>query len=111
MFKPEPPECYCNVLPHEDRDQCPVHGIHAQEAQAKAQREQATRKVSVGRTKPLWESPSDSTAIDEIWETVEQAYFEGRITSQQRGLFRWAAQKAKEAESRCTHCGAPIEEL
>jgi len=111
MFKPDAPECYCNVLPHDDWDQCPVHGIHAQEAQAKAKHEQAARKVSVGRTQPSWESPSDSTAIDEIWEKVEEAYFEGRITRQQRGLFRWAAQKAKESESRCTQCGAPIEEL
>ena len=106
MFKPEPPECYCDVLPSEDRDQCPVHGIHAQEAQAKVEREQAARKVSVGRTQPLWDSPSESTAIDDIWEMVEQMYFDGRLTSQQRSLFQWAARKAKESESRCTHCGA-----
>jgi hypothetical protein len=106
---PDTPECYCNVLPHEDWDECPVHGIKAQEAAAQA--EKASRKVSVGRTHPLWEKPSESTAIDEIWEKVEEAFFEGAITSQQRRLFLWAARKAKESESRCTQCGAPVEEL
>ena len=99
-------ECYCDVLPSEDRDQCPAHGTAAQEAKA-------PRRVSVGRTQPLWESPSDGTAIDEIWEMVERAYFEGRITRQQRGLFRWAAQKAQEAESavRCSRCAQSVDEV
>ena len=99
-------ECLCGILLREDRDMCPTHGTAAQQAKA-----QAPHKVSVGRTQPLWESPSESTAIDEIWETVERMYFDGRITWRQRGLFRWAAQKAREAESRCGHCGAPVQEL
>jgi hypothetical protein len=111
MLTPDKPECYCNVLPHEDWDQCPLHGIKAQEAKAKVEAEQAARKVSVARTRPLWESPSESTAVDEIWELVEQMYFEQRITSQQRRLFLWAARKSKESESRCSQCGAPVEEL
>jgi hypothetical protein len=86
------PECECGILPHEDRDMCPVHGTKAQEAKA-------PRRVSVGRTQPLWEEPSESTAVGEIWEMVERMYFDGRITRQQRGLFRWAAQKAQEVES------------
>jgi hypothetical protein len=102
-------ECYCDVLPHEDRDLCPAHGTDAQEA--KAQQAQALRRVSVGRTQPLWESPSESSVITEISEMVEQAYFDGRITSQQRSLFRWAVGKAKETESRCGQCGAHVEEL
>ena len=102
-------ECYCDVLPHEDRDQCPAHGTDAQEA--KAREAQGRRRVSVGRTQPLWESPSESTAIDEIWETVQRMHFDGRITSQQRRLFRWAVGKAKETESRCGQCGAHVEEL
>jgi hypothetical protein len=105
------PECYCDVLPHEDWDQCPTHGTKAQEAKAQHAKEQAHRRVSVGRTRPLWDSPSESTAIDEIWEAVERMYFDGRITSQQRGFFRWAARKAQETESRCCQCGAPVQEL
>ena len=88
---------------------CPEHGTKAQEA--KAREAKAARRFSVGRTQPLWESPSESTAIDEIWETVERLYFDGRITSQQRRPFLWAARKAKEAEARCGQCGAPVEEL
>ncbi len=102
-------ECLCGILLREDRDMCPVHGTEAQEA--KARDAQARRKVSVGRTRPLWDSPSESTAIDEIWEAVERMYFDGRITWQQRGFFRWAARKAQETESRCCQCGAPVQEL
>jgi hypothetical protein len=97
-------ECYCDVLPHEDWDQCPAHGTAAQQAKA-------PRRVSVGRTQPLWEEPSETTAVDEIWLMVEQAYFDSRITSQQRRLLRWAVGKAKEAEVRCGQCGEPAQEL
>jgi hypothetical protein len=102
-------ECLCDILLREDRDMCPVHGTEAQEA--KAREAQAGRKVSVGRTQRLWDVPSESTAIAEIWEAVERMYFDGRITWQQRGFFRWAARKAQETESRCGHCGAPVQEL
>jgi len=106
--------CECDILLREDRDLCPVHGTEAQEAKAKqaqAREAQAPRKVSVGRTQPLWESPSESTAIDEIWETVERMYYGARITWQQRRLFRWAAQKAQEVESpaRCSRCAQSID--
>jgi hypothetical protein len=86
------PERMCDILPCEDRDVCPVHGTKAREVQA-------PRRVSVGRTQPLWDEPSESTALDEIWQMLERMYFEGRITWQQRRLFRWAARKAREAES------------
>ena len=101
--------CECDILLREDRDMCPVHGTEAQEA--KAREAQAARRVSVGRTQPLWESPSESAAIDEISETVERAYYDGRITSQQRNLFRWAARKAQEVESpaRCSRCAQSID--
>lgn len=88
---------------------CPAHGTGAQEA--KAQQAQALRKVSVGRTQPLWDEPSESTAVDEVSLLVERLYFDGRITSQQRRLFRWAVGKAKETESRCDQCGEPAQEL
>lgn len=102
-------ECLCGILLREDRDMCPAHGTAAQEA--KAREVQAARKVSVGRTQPLWEEPSESTAIDEISETVERMYFDGRITWQQRGLFRWAAQKAQAVESpaRCSRCAQSLD--
>ena len=101
--------CECDVLLREDRDACPVHGTKAQ--QAKAQEARAPRKVCVGRTQPLWESPFESTAIGEIWEMVERMYFDGRITRQQRGFFRWAVRKAQEAESpaRCSRCAQSID--
>jgi hypothetical protein len=105
------PECLCGILLREDRDDCPVHGTKAQEMQA-------PRKVSVGRTQPLWDEPSVSDALDEIWQVVERMYFDGRITWRQRGLFQWAARKSREVESpaRCSRYaqstdGAPIEEL
>lgn len=102
-------ECLCGILLREDRDVCPVHGTEAQEA--KAREVKAARKVSVGRTQPLWEEPSESTAIDELWGMVERMYYDGRITWQQRGFFRWAARKAQKTESRCCQCGAPVQEL
>jgi len=105
--------CECGILLHDDRNLCPVHGIKAQEA--KAQAEKASREVSVARTRPLWEKPSDATGIDDIWEKVERAYFDGAITRRQRGLFQWAVRKAREVESptRCSRCARclGVEEL
>jgi hypothetical protein len=81
--------CECDILLREDRDLCPEHGT-------KAQAMQARRRVSVGRTQPLWEETTESTAVDEIWVMVERMYFDGRITWRQRGLFQWATRKARE---------------
>ena len=94
----------CDILPQEDRDMRPVHGTEPQE-------KQAPPRISVGRTRPLWEEPSESTAINEIWQTVERMYFDGRITWRQRGLFGWAVRKAREVESRRGQCGAGVQEL
>lgn len=101
--------CECDILLHDDRYLCPIHGIKAQEA--KAQAEKASREVSVARIRPLWEKPSDATGIDEIWEKVEQAYFDRTITRRQRSLFQWAVRKAREAESptRCSRCARNID--
>ena len=106
--------CECDVLLAEDRDMCPIHGTKAQEA--KARESKAPRRVSVGRTYPLWDEPTESTALGEIEQMVEQAYFDGRITRQQRGLFLWAVRKSREAEtprrcSRCTRSIDGVEEL
>ena len=91
-------ECLCGILPHEDWDDCPVHGTEAQEA--KAREAQAPRTVSVGRTQPLWEEPSDCTAIDEIEQMVERAYFDGRITGEQRGAFPGGPCESRESLNR-----------
>jgi uncharacterized Zn finger protein (UPF0148 family) len=105
--------CECGILLHDDRYLCPVHGIKALEAkaQAEAQAEKASREVSVARTRPLWESPSDATGIDQIEQMVERAYYGATITRQQRSLFRWAVRKAREAESptRCSRCARSID--
>ena len=87
---------------------CPVHGIKAQKA--KAQAERAAREVSVARTRPLWEPPSDGMGIDGIEQMVEQAYHDGTITRRQRSLFRWAVRKAREVESpaRCSRCAGSM---
>jgi len=101
--------CECGILLHDDRYLCPVHGIKALEA--KAQAEQALREVSVARTRPLWEKPSDAAGIDQIEQMVERAYYDATITRQQRSLFRWAVRKAREAESptRCSRCARSID--
>ena len=107
---PDKPEYYCNVLSMRIGISGPSTGY----THRKRRQRRNASKLLAGFG---WSHPTSlgfaqhSTAIDEMWETVEQAYFEGRITSQQRGLFRWAAQKAKEAESRGTHCGAPVQNL
>ena len=87
--------CECDILLAEDRDLCPEHGIRAQERKA--------REMRV----PRW-----VTALDEIEQTVERAYCDARISRQQRSLFRWAARKAREAESpaRCSRCAQSLDE-
>lgn len=86
--------CECDILLREDRDMCPVHGKAAQEAKG--------REMRV----PRW-----VTALDEIEQMVERAYYDGRITWQQRSLFRWAARKSREAESpaRCSRCAQSLD--
>jgi hypothetical protein len=98
------PECMCDILLREDRDACPAHGTKAQEIRA-------PRRVSVGRTQPLWDDPSESTALDAIWQMVESMYYAGRITWRQRGLFQWAVRKSLEVESpaRCSRCAQSID--
>lgn len=51
--------------------------------------------------------------LDEIWDMVERAYFDGQITSRQRGFFLWAVRKSREVESpaRYSRCIDGVEEL
>lgn len=84
----EAAECYCDVLPHEDWDQCPAHGTAAQQAQA-------ARKVSVGRTQPLYDVSSGSSTLDRIEDIVNRAIMEGEFTIQQRNILHWALRKCR----------------
>lgn len=59
---------------------------------------------------------TERPALDEICEMVERAYFDGRITWQQRGLFLWAVRKSREVASparysRCARSIDGVEEL
>jgi|HubBroStandDraft_6_1064221.scaffolds.fasta_scaffold276682_2 hypothetical protein len=96
-------ECYCDVLPHEDRDQCPAHGIAAQEA--KAQEVQAARRVSVGRTQPLYDVSSGSSTLDRIEDIVNRAIMEGEFTVQQRNILHWALRKCRSIMEECADFG------
>jgi hypothetical protein len=91
-------ECYCDVLPHEDRDQCPAHGTAAQQAQA-------ARKVSVGRTQPLYDVSSGSSTLDRIEDIVNRAIMEGEFTVQQRNILHWALRKCRSIMEECADFG------
>jgi hypothetical protein len=85
-------ECYCDVLPREDRDCCPVHGIPAA---APPSRQPQPRRVSVGRTQPLYDVSSGASALDRIEDIVNRAIMEGEFTVQQRNILRWALRKCR----------------
>lgn len=64
---------------------------------------------------PIDPMKTERPPLDEIWEMVERMFYDGRITWRQRGLFGWAARKAREVESPERRGqsidGIPIEEL
>jgi hypothetical protein len=91
-------ECYCDVLPHEDWDQCSAHGTAAQQAQA-------PRKVSVGRTQPLYDVSSGSSTLDRIEDIVNRAIMEGEFTVQQRNILHWALRKCRSIMEECADFG------
>ena len=99
----EAAECYCDVLPHEDWDQCPAHGTAAQEA--KAQQAQAHRRVSVGRTQPLYDVSSGSSTLDRIEDIINGAIMEGEFTVQQRNILHWALRKCRSIMEECADFG------
>jgi hypothetical protein len=85
-------ECLCGILLREDRDYCPVHGIPAT---APAPRQPEPRRVSVGRTQPLYDVSSGSSTLDTIEDIVNRAIMEGEFTVQQRNILHWALRKCR----------------
>ena len=75
--------CECDILLREDRDLCPEHGRPKR------------RRVSVGRTRPLFDVPTD-TALDSLETSVNGHYILGELTSDQRRIFNWAVRKCRE---------------
>ena len=80
------PECMCGDLPAEDRDMCPVHGTDAQAAQA-------PRRISVGRTQPLYDASSFLSALAKIEDIVNAAVMNGEFNNRQIGIMMWAIRK------------------
>ena len=56
--------CECDILLREDRDLCPEHGTPKR------------RRVSVGRTRPLFDVPTD-TVLDSLESNVNEHYMLG----------------------------------
>jgi hypothetical protein len=87
-------ECQCGYLPHEDRDYCSKHGDGRAIGPPKTPQSQP-RRVSVGRTRPLYDVSAGSSALNKIEAIVERAVMEGEFTIQQRGIMRWALRKCR----------------
>ena len=91
-------ECQCGYLPREDRDYCTAHGPNAKpQPQSKPQPDPNTqpRRISVGRTQPLYDVSSGSSALDKIEDIVNRAIMEGELTVQQRNILHWAIRKCR----------------
>jgi hypothetical protein len=93
-------ECQCGYLPREDRDYCTKHGTNAKpppqsEPERKPQRQ--PRRVSVGRTQPLYDVTAGSSALDKIEDIVNGAIMDGEFTVRQRNIMRWALRTCRSA--------------
>lgn len=80
-------ECQCGYLPAEDRDSCTMHGTKTK-PQPEPQPE--PRRVSVGRTQPLYDATAGSSTLDRIEDIVNRALIDGEITVQQSKVMHWA---------------------
>jgi hypothetical protein len=78
--------CECDILLREDRDMCPEHGTRKPQPQ---------RRVSVGRTRPLFDLPAD-TVLDSLETSINKHYMLGELTSEQRRIFTWAIRTCRE---------------
>jgi hypothetical protein len=76
-------QCDCDWLPAEDRDHC----------ESCNPRRFEYKQVSVGRTKPLYES--ENSALGRIELLVETAYWDGEFDWHQRNIMRWAIRKCR----------------
>lgn len=85
--------CQCGYLPREDRDYCTKHGTNAKpQPQSEPERKPQLqpRRVSVGRTQPLYDVTAGSSALDKIEDIVNGAIMDGEFTVRQRNIMRWA---------------------
>lgn len=62
---------------------CPEHGTPKR------------RRVSVSRTSPLFDVPTD-TVLDSLETSVNEHYMLGELTSDQRRIFNWAIRTCRE---------------
>ena len=89
-------ECQCGYLPREDRDYCTKHGTNAKpQPQPEPKTPPQPRRVSVGRTRPLYDVTAGSSSLDKIEEIVNRAIMDGEFTVRQRGIMRWALRKCR----------------
>ena len=65
---------------------CPEHGTPTPQPQ---------RRVSVGRTRPLFDVLTD-TVLDSLETSVNEHYMRGELTSEQRRIFNWAIRTCRE---------------
>jgi hypothetical protein len=85
--------CQCGYLPHEDRDMCSKHGDGRAIGPPKTPPQ--PQRVSVGRTRPLYDVTAGSSALDKIEDIVDRAIMYGEFTVRQRGIMRWALHKCR----------------
>lgn len=86
--------CQCGYLPHEDRDMCSKHGDGRAIGPPKTPQSQP-RRLSVGRTRPLYDVTAGSSALDKIEDIVNRAIRDGEFTVRQRSIMRWALHKCR----------------
>jgi hypothetical protein len=75
--------CECDILLREDRDMCPEHGTPK------------PRRISVGRTRPLYDIYCCSSALDKIEDILNQTMLTGEFCNRQQGIMRWALLKCR----------------
>jgi hypothetical protein len=104
-------ECECGYLSREDRDYCTAHGLNAKpQPQSKSQPEPQTqpRRLSIGRTQPLYGISSGSSALDKIEDIVNRADFASDLTRRQCGIIRWVIRKCRRIMEACADFGESL---
>lgn len=89
--------CQCGYLPHEDRDCCTVHGTNAKHRpEPEPQPAPQPKRISIGRTRQLYDIAAASSALAKIEEIVQRADMEGEFMVEQSSIMRWAIRKCGE---------------
>ena len=99
--------CVCGYLPKEDRDCCPIHGIHHQ-PESHPEPEPQPKRISVGRTQPLYDAAAGSWALDKIEGIAERALMHAEFTVEQRRIIRWAVRTCRELAEPVAFCTDPL---